>query len=543
MVILGYSVQTTWYILPYALSALFTLFVARQSWQKRPAKGAACLSLMLLGSSIWTLGDILLILFPFYELNILNHVILFSGVFAAVLGWFFFTATYTDHHFLLQKRQIWLSFLVPALILGLILSSNYHHLFFAQVHLENSHGLHLLKSEYGVFHDFVWLPFAYFAMFYGIIRLIYSAIRSNTFYQRQNLILIAGVTIPLLLDLATTTFKISFVTNLFISEIAPLSFGVTGVLYFWALYKRKLLDIAPLAHKVVFNTINTAIISLDQKQRIVELNPSAEKLLGSNNVQALGQSFTSIIEPLVKDERLSNLSGEIGKLSFSLGELHYELQNNVIRSSKGSYQGSVVLIYDVSDQLLIQRSLKTQLDETQRLENQLRDLSFKDPLTGVYNRRYLFEAGEQLFKQCRSDHEGLCAIMFDLDHFKHINDSYGHGVGDQVLKEMARRISKSIRATDILARYGGEEFVLLVPSIDSGLAAKIATRIHQLISSKDYVLATQTLTVTASVGVALSNAESQSLSQLLDLADHASYKAKQTGRNRVCYQALGMTSV
>jgi len=532
-----FNLQTSWYTLPYALPALSSFIMAILCWKKRPAKGAALLSLMIFGTSLWALGDLFLILLPYRELYIFSHIVMFLGVYMSVVGWLFFTASYTDHYALLGKKQVFFLLLIPVVLIVVILTSHYHDFFFKNIQLANFHDLIFWDSDDGPIKSFVSIPYGYLAVLYGLGRLIFVTFRANNLYKKQNILLISGLIAPLMLDIARQ-LELKLFDNLFFTEITPLSFSLTGIIYFLALYRTHLFDLVPLAHKVVFETIDTAIISIDQKQRIIDLNPSAEKLFSSTNKLAIGQAFSTFSRSIITNTALNNLSESINKLSFHHLDKHFELQNNIIHSKKGTYQGSVILIYDVSDQLRIQQSLKTQLNETQILEQRLRDLSFTDPLTNSYNRRYLFEFGEKLLQESLVHDESLCAIMLDLDHFKSINDSYGHTIGDQVLKELARRIKSSIRESDIFARFGGEEFVLLVPSANEALAHQIAARIHTLISATAFKLERLSLEVTASVGVAVSSTDTRTLTELLDLADQASYKAKQAGRNQVCYDSL-----
>jgi diguanylate cyclase (GGDEF)-like protein len=157
-----------------------------------------------------------------------------------------------------------------------------------------------------------------------------------------------------------------------------------------------------------------------------------------------------------------------------------------------------------------------------------------DDLTGCLNRRHLFELGERELKRHHRLKHSLSALMFDLDHFKRVNDSHGHAVGDEVLRVLAERALLQTREIDILGRYGGEEFALLLPETQLGEALEIAERLRlaalEVINAKDLELQ-----VTISVGVAQARGDS-SLGQLLQRADAALYQAKRNGRN--CVVAL-----
>lgn len=153
-----------------------------------------------------------------------------------------------------------------------------------------------------------------------------------------------------------------------------------------------------------------------------------------------------------------------------------------------------------------------------------------DELTGLKSRRAFFEHAQQLYDECKSSRLGLCAVMLDMDHFKHINDTYGHQVGDQVLREMGTVISSSFRATDIHGRLGGEEFAILLPDTSIEVATQIA---EQLIDTISGLMIEPVQGISASLGVASTGACNKDLHSLMNDADKALYRAKALGRNRV----------
>jgi len=157
----------------------------------------------------------------------------------------------------------------------------------------------------------------------------------------------------------------------------------------------------------------------------------------------------------------------------------------------------------------------------------------KDGLTGIYSKGALLEKGPEAIKRSDFLTEELSVITFDLDHFKKINDNWGHPGGDYVLKELCKVVSfKLIRANDFFARYGGEEFVLILAGTASKTAAEIGERIRMTIESTEFVFEGRKIPVTVSVGVA-SKRQGEDWSTLFDRSDKALYKSKQLGRNRV----------
>lgn len=153
-----------------------------------------------------------------------------------------------------------------------------------------------------------------------------------------------------------------------------------------------------------------------------------------------------------------------------------------------------------------------------------------DELTGLMNRRAFFEHAQRLYEQCRHNRQPLCALMIDMDHFKEINDTYGHQTGDQVLRQVGGVISASFRQADVYGRVGGEEFAVLLPNTSLETARGIA---EQLIKAISNLACEPVQGLTASLGVASTHAQDQDLHGLMNTADKALYRAKAQGRNQV----------
>jgi len=169
-----------------------------------------------------------------------------------------------------------------------------------------------------------------------------------------------------------------------------------------------------------------------------------------------------------------------------------------------------------------------------RLQAQLQQQSIRDPLTGLYNRRYLDESLPREEQRTRRTNSSLGIIMLDLDHFKQINDCYGHAMGDEILQQLGRLLLRHTRREDIACRYGGEEFILLLPDTSLQDAMKRAEFIRKLVADEIAVNRDDVrIGVTTSVGVAACPETSAGIDQALKAADNALYQAKRQGRNRV----------
>jgi len=171
--------------------------------------------------------------------------------------------------------------------------------------------------------------------------------------------------------------------------------------------------------------------------------------------------------------------------------------------------------------------------ENARLYAEVERLATLDEVTGILNRRRLFQLGRREMELSRRYGTSLAAILLDIDLFKKINDTYGHTAGDRVLSGIASTISHNIREIDLFGRYGGEEFVILLPSTGAEAAREVAERVRELVAGLRFDTERGPLEVTISLGVAMLTGDIPSLATLIDRADQAMYSAKQAGRNRV----------
>ncbi|GAB2919142.1 hypothetical protein GCM10027181_17920 [Rheinheimera gaetbuli] len=168
---------------------------------------------------------------------------------------------------------------------------------------------------------------------------------------------------------------------------------------------------------------------------------------------------------------------------------------------------------------------------------ELLQMATTDLLTGLSNRRAILQRAQTEIRRASRYHKDLAVLMLDIDHFKQINDQFGHAAGDKVLIEFAALCQQSIRDTDLAGRYGGEEFFILLPEIDLKTAILSADRIRIKVAEHRFVLNDgSSLTVSCSIGIAMYLPEQDDLDKLLLRADQALYQAKRQGRNRCCVQ-------
>ncbi|MFH1914773.1 MAG: PAS domain S-box protein [Pseudomonadota bacterium] len=275
-----------------------------------------------------------------------------------------------------------------------------------------------------------------------------------------------------------------------------------------------------------------AIVMIDGQSRISFWNPAAERLFGFSEDQAMGRIITDLITPPeLRDETLATLGELTGMDGVStLGTLQetegvrkdgsrLPVERSFSSFRLGSEWYAVATIRDIT--------------ERKATEARLRELATTDSLTGLSNRRRFMELAEREFARGKRYQGALTMLMMDIDHFKRVNDTHGHDVGDEVLRELAHISRAALREPDVLGRLGGEEFGVLLPETDSVAALEVAERLRRAIENTPIATAAGEMRITVSIGAATSNTDAESVATLLKRADVALYAAKEAGRNRV----------
>jgi len=219
--------------------------------------------------------------------------------------------------------------------------------------------------------------------------------------------------------------------------------------------------------------------------------------------------------------RVASLNKKIRQVTVS-GDLS-------LRLNLGGDDELSALARAVNAMLATMHKAKAELLQAQK---SLRFHAEHDSLTGVLNRRAIRDVLRRELARCRRESHTLGVIVADVDHFKKVNDHYGHGAGDAALVAVVQRISVTLRTYDIIGRYGGEEFLIIAPGCDLELTQKLAERIRAAVCDELIDLGQESVTITVSLGATLGTAESDP-EFLVEMADAAMYQAKRNGRNRV----------
>jgi len=334
---------------------------------------------------------------------------------------------------------------------------------------------------------------------------------------------------------------------------------LTGFVFFWLFLRRALKEldpsrVVPERVKAAFDALAEGVIIMDEREQIVLANNAFSDMVGIKSEDLTGRVAGNLdwrsaktgvrATELPWDAAISKGEAKMGMpliIPAKSGKMRALVVNGApILDGKGKTRGALATFDDVSDlakknnelEFTLERLEKSR-EEVKRQNKELTFLATRDPLTGCLNRRATFDQFNVLFEKSRETGADLSCIMIDIDHFKRINDRYGHSAGDKVIKFVAKTLRLTAREQDLVSRYGGEEFFLILPGLGLDAAARVAERLRASIKHDFHDKFTASRDLTVSLGVATYGSDVDTPTDLVNRADKALYAAKGSGRNRV----------
>jgi diguanylate cyclase (GGDEF)-like protein/PAS domain S-box-containing protein len=267
----------------------------------------------------------------------------------------------------------------------------------------------------------------------------------------------------------------------------------------------------------------------DGGPKIIYVNPAFEQLMGYTAEEVVGQNPKLLQGPGTDDETRFKIRDAMrhGK------GIRTQILNYDKHGKELWLDINMVPLFDADGELAYYAAIERDLTEYKRLQSHLENMATTDSLTGLPNRAALIDCALKEFDRARRYVHPLSVVMIDVDHFKSVNDKHGHAIGDQVLQAVGVLCQKGLRGSDLLGRVGGEEFVLLLPDTPKANAIFVAERMREQLAKSPISLASLTLSITASFGVACISEQDADFNDILRRADAAMYQAKQNGRNQV----------
>ncbi|MCE1252423.1 MAG: diguanylate cyclase [Anaerolineae bacterium] len=523
------NVQYVLYLFPMILTFVLSIGIALFAWQRTEVAVSRTFAVFMIDVAFWSLMTGMLELSDSPEMALIWYKLHFVSITTVPVICFIFGMQFSRHDSGLTLWHILLLFLIP--VLTLVIIQFRFDLFNTEVNFEHTGPLMLVVSDKTGPWFTLHLFYSLFCISAGVLLILIEAVQANHVYRWQALALLAGAIPPIFVGAWLATFY-----NSVMAHLIPLSFLFMGLVYTWALFRFRLLDLMPVAQNMLINLMEDGLLVFDNQQRIVEINHAAERLLDLNAGRAIGQTAAQT-SGRYRDfiHRLGSMPD--GQMEVDFGSdfklRHLNVSITPVIDRRGHKFGRMVILRDVSDLFNAMQRLEMQLQEIRALQNELKEQAIRDPLTGLYNRRYLDETLDREFARALRENYSISLVMIDIDLFKQINDVFGHGAGDLILKTLADMLSRATRKVDIVCRMGGEEFMVVLPNATRNFACQKAETWREAFEEASTTYNCWELQATISLGVAAFPLDGSTARQVMAAADHAMYRAKTNGRNRV----------
>ena len=514
------------------LATILSIVVLAMGWPRRNMFGGFFFIAFSISVTFWLITATIESFVTQQDTKILWSQIMYIGYVQANPYLFLFTLTYA------LQRKIPIRFIVavmiiPALTLVVAWTNSIHGWLWSGFTPGD------VQANVLIYHHGFWFwlytIYLYLLLLLGLIIILRSLFKAAPAFRKQLLIILAGILFPVLTG---TLYAFGWVPVEGL-DITPTGLAFTGVFLAWGLLRYQLLELLPVAKATLIEQLQDGVIVLDLNGRIAEINRASQKLLGWDPKVTIGRSlddflpdtqkvFYSSSRPMRREVPLPDSPGIV-----------LEIQGSALFNRRREEVGKLLMVRDVTARNRAEAALqnanlqlKEQLSKNKQLQRKLEQQALHDSLTGLYN-RHIDEILEKEFSRARREHKPISLALLDIDHFKMINDKYGHQYGDLLLKAFSRYITSTIRAEDLAARFGGDEILLVFPGMEQTDAVNKVEEIRTNFSSLDVHAGKEKVSTTVTVGVATFPKNGQNLDEVIRSADWALYAAKEEGRNRV----------
>lgn len=517
-----WSIQLTPWALPSLLAVLLVVRDAGYLWPRRREGATSVLLALAVMCAVWALLQLLAVVSPFLAAKMLLTRIEYLPAAAVPVLWAWFALVFTHRRKLGRRWFMIALYALSAATVVLALTGFGLHLLFSDPELrqQGASPLFGLVLRHGGWY---WVHVTVRVVTVIVATALVAGWSARTGGARRPSAWAMGAA---LLALAPLALHFAPGATRQWTDLSAAGFAGASTVLTRGVLQPRLLDLGPVARTLVMVQLRDPIVVLDRKGHIVDANRAAGTILG---LQRYGDVPLPLGNLWARSRHEPGTTGVVTLLLPVVGEAEEHPFDVTITplGDRGSAVRSAMVLRDVTARVEMERNLRTMAEELERLAN-------SDSLTGLSNRRHFMEAlGREVE---RSDRYGrpLSLVLLDLDHFKKVNDTWGHAAGDEVLKSTAQALRSVCRDPDLPARLGGEELVLLLPETASTGARAVAERARRRIQqTRHEAPGGETFQVTASVGVVSLGPRALTADALLQRADEALYTAKRGGRNRV----------
>lgn len=521
------------------MTCLVALLLVFLIWPRRRIPGGRFLLVFALGVFEWTFAGSVEAVVTQQETKILWSQIEYLGMTLVAPSILLFIQSYLRKD-KLKIQQILPWYIFPILT-DIIAWTNASHRLLWTGFTPGNRALNVL-----IYHHGPWFyanaAFMYAAMAFSIFLLVRALFSHQQVFRLQITVILISLFFPIA---SGTAYLIGWepVPGM---DISALGCAFTGMIITLAILRFQLLDLLPVARAALVEHMRDGVIVIDTKERIVDLNPAVQKFFKVKSKAVIGKDIREILpEALAGHLTDGSLDESVFEMQTADPNTFIEVYTIPLKDRRKETTGTLLILRDITKRKKAEFELQDSNLELQDklariavLQESLQVQAVRDPLTNLYNRRYLEETLNREIGRAQRSGLPLSVVMMDIDHFKNVNDQFGHTIGDEVLKSLAELIRTTSRREDIACRYGGEEFVLILPGSTIDCAANRAEEWRQKFADLKFETPRGTASATLSIGVAVYPGHGETDVDLIHNADEAMYMAKQNGRNQVVKQPL-----
>ncbi len=505
------------YALPSFSGFGLSLAVAAYAWRSR--QGPAWSFLVALGLAVawWCAGQFAWAVVLDADGRRLLGQAQYVGIAATPVCWLLTALAATGHRRWLTRRRIAALAAVPVATVVLVATNAWHGLVWQR--FDPMSGLLRVDVDYGPWFV-VHSSYSYGLVVLGVAVLA-ARFSTSPHYRGPLLVTLGAPTVVL----AASLLHLAARTRLPIDP-TPTAFAAAMACFAWAIRRYRMLEVLPLARRITLERLSEGLVVLDDDGRVVDANPAARRLLDPARL-APGEPAPPELDGVRGCDH-----GQPSEVHLPSGR-RLQLRSSPVARDDGAEGGRIVVVRDVTDERLAQERLLEAQRQLTALNRELEQLANADALTGLTSRRHFFARLRDECERARRHQRVVSALLVDLDHFKRVNDTYGHQTGDRVLEAVGRALLASLRPFDVAGRCGGEELAVLLPETDLDGAATAARRYAAALGALSHAAPSgATVRVTVSIGVATLR-HGEAPDGLIARADEALYHAKGTGRDGV----------
>ncbi len=503
-------------IIVLLFTSLICLSISIFALKKRKGNVAISFALLMMAASIHSAGYMFELLSGSLELALLCIRIEYIGLAFFPFLFLYFSLDNIDEESAFKNVVLIMVLAFSFTTFAIVQTNNLHNLFYSSTSIDTSSGLTKVILERGI-----WYYVNSFVLGLSItiswITSMRNIWKSKKIFKKKAIINSLTFLLPLVIG---AIYLMEFAPKHI--DIMTFAYAPMGVIWLYALLKYGSFSLVPVTYKKIFDYISEGVIVVDSDDSIINYNSSAKNIFKSVIEIHKGDSVIELLNNL-RFIPNKDYSGKVFEIKYSSRFKIFHLKKTNMFDDKDRFTGMVLVINDITREAEATKVLTT--------------LATKDELTGISNRRHFFELCNLKMTEARKEKRKVSFIIMDIDYFKQVNDTYGHLVGDKVLKEVTEICRSGLRGTDLIGRYGGEEFAILMYDTGVQVTHNIIERIRTNVSKHEFKISNNdSIRLTVSFGVYRPEMfREEDIDVIFKKADKGLYKAKSDGRDRVVF--------